>query len=236
MTPGMTNNNTHQPGRRAYQPSFAKRGERPLTKHRKALLNDLLPHLKIHAGDSGALSSLLAKHPHWWLEIGYGAGEHVAGQATAHPDTGIIACEVFKNGIASLLDQIDQHNLTNVHLFTEDARLLLDTLPDACLDRVYILFPDPWPKGRHHKRRIINQETLTMLARVMKPGATLRLASDHMGYIEWMLKELLNAPDFRWTATNSDSWTTPPADHIPTRYEQKNKTGDAPIWLEWARE
>ncbi len=130
-----------------------------------------------------------------WLEIGFGAGEHLAHQAALYPEVGIIGCEPFINGIATLLALVPPPQggapPNNIRIFNGDARLLIEKLPDASLEKVFILYPDPWPKARHHKRRLISKEFLNNLACVMKPGAELRLATDHGDYCTWMLERLL---------------------------------------------
>ncbi len=167
-----------------------------------------------------------------WLEIGFGGGEHLAHQAALHPEIGIIGCEPYINGIAGLLKHIDDHKLHNIRIYSEDARLLMERLPDASLERVFILYPDPWPKARHHKRRLISTEFLNALARVMKPGAELRLATDHADYCAWMLEHLLSHSAFEWTAKICDDWLNPPPDWISTRYEQKALAG-RPTYLDF---
>ncbi len=170
-----------------------------------------------------------------WLEIGFGGGEHLAAQAARRPDVLFLGAEPFLNGVASALRHIDAAGLANVRLHAGDARELMDALPDASLDRLFILFPDPWPKARHHKRRLISQAFLAEAARVLKPGGPLRFATDWQDYADWTLERLIASPDFTWTADRADDWRVPPADHIPTRYEEK-KLGDcAPIWLEAVR-
>lgn len=169
-----------------------------------------------------------------FLEIGFGGGEHMAHQAALHPGASIIGCEPYINGIAGLLKQIDDEKLGNIRIYPGDARLLVARLPDVSLTRVFILYPDPWPKLRHHKRRIVATPFLNELARVMKPGAELRLATDHAGYAEWMLERLLSRPDFKWTATTSADWLNPPPDWVATRYEQKRLAG-RPAYLNFVR-
>lgn len=170
----------------------------------------------------------------YWLEIGFGGGEHLAHQAGLHPDIGIIGCEPYIPGIAGLLSYISEHKVGNVRVYTDDARHLMERLPDACLSRVFILYPDPWPKARHHKRRLVSKPTLDALSRVMKPGSLLRLATDDADYATWMLEQLLPHPDFTWTAKGCDDWLKPPADWISTRYEQKALAG-RPTYLEFKR-
>ncbi len=135
-----------------------------------------------------------------WLEIGFGGGEHMAAQAARRPDVLILGAEPFLNGVASAVRHLAEQDLGNVRLHHGDARDLLAALPDACLDRVFILFPDPWPKARHHKRRLIQPETLAELARVLKPGGRLRFATDWADYADWTLKQVLACRLFAWPA------------------------------------
>ena len=166
------------------------------------------------------------------LEIGFGGGEHLAAQAATHPEIGFLGVEPFLNGVAKLLRAVQTERLANVRVLRDDARLLLDVLPTACLDRADILFPDPWPKLRHHKRRIVNARTLAELARVIRPGGTLRLATDDADYARWMLAAVLAEPRFAWTAERASDWREPPADWAPTRYEAKARlAGRRPVFL-----
>lgn len=173
----------------------------------------------------------------YWLEIGFGSGEHLAHIASLYPNTGIIGCEPYLNGVAGLLKHIDDHRLNNVRIYADDARLLIDTLPDACITRAYILYPDPWPKARHKKRRLVNTALLDRLARIMPKGATLRLATDDDDYCTWMLEHLLPHPAFEWNATTSADWLTAPKDWTTTRYEQKKAfdRGLTPSYLNFTR-
>jgi len=171
-----------------------------------------------------------------WLEIGFGAGEHLAAQAAANPDIGLIGCEPFLNGVAGLLRQIDDRGLRNIRVHADDARDLLDRLPDASLGRVFILFPDPWPKTRHHRRRIVSTETLDCLARVMADGAELRLATDHTGYGQWMLAHLIRHPAFAWMAERAGDWRRRGGDWPATRYERKAvERGEQCLYLRFRR-
>jgi tRNA (guanine-N7-)-methyltransferase len=170
-----------------------------------------------------------------WLEIGFGGGEHMAAQAALRPDVLVLGAEPFLNGVASALRHIDEAALKNVRLLEGDARQLLLDLPDACLTRVFILFPDPWPKTRHHKRRLIQTDVIAQLARTMKPGARLRFATDWADYTDWTLAKLASSPEFRWLAERADDWRTPPTDHIATRYERKRLGDCAPVFLDFER-
>ncbi|MEX2630523.1 MAG: tRNA (guanosine(46)-N7)-methyltransferase TrmB [Tistlia sp.] len=171
-----------------------------------------------------------------WLEIGFGGGEHLAWQAIRHPEAGLIGCEVFVNGIATLLRALEESGAGNVRIFREDARLLVEALPDACLDRVFLLFPDPWPKRRHAKRRFVAPATLDALARVLRPGGELRVASDDPTYQAWALAHLLRHPAFDWTARRADDWRRRPPDWPATRYEAKAlDSGRKPVYLAFRR-
>lgn len=171
-----------------------------------------------------------------WLEIGFGGGEHLAEQARAHPRVGMIGCEVFVNGIASLLGHVDRLKLENVRIFPDDARLLLDRLPEGSIGRAFLLFPDPWPKTRHQRRRFISRDNLDRLARLLADGAELRVATDDPGYVRWTLEQVLPHPAFRWLARRPGDWRERPADWPPTRYEQKAlREGRRPVYFRFLR-
>ena len=199
----------------------------------------LLPQLSFAVPESGRLdpSSLFAEPPREiWVEIGFGGGEHLAEQAERHPDIGFIGCEVFENGVAKLLGEVERRGLHNVRLYPNDARPLLAALAPHSIGRVFILFPDPWPKARHHKRRLVAPATLDRLAEIMADNAELRLATDDSGYLDWMLEHTTAHPDFRWTARRPVDWRERPADWPATRYEQKAcKAGRAPAFLCFTR-
>jgi tRNA (guanine-N7-)-methyltransferase len=170
-----------------------------------------------------------------WVEIGFGGGEHLAGQAARHPDVLILGAEPFVDGQAKLVSQVVEAHLTNVRIHAGDARELLAALPDAGVARAFILFPDPWPKTRHHKRRLIQPAFLDDLARVLKPGGGLRFATDWKEYADWALERILASNHFDWPARRADDWRVPPADHLTTRYEEK-KLGDcAPVFMDFVR-
>jgi tRNA (guanine-N7-)-methyltransferase len=170
------------------------------------------------------------------LEIGFGAGEHLAHQAKAEPDIGFIGCEAFVNGVAALLARIEADRLANVRVLDDDARRLFGRLPAASLDRVVAYFPDPWPKTRHHRRRLIQRESLDEFARVLKAGGELRLATDHMEYARWMLARVLGHPAFAWTARGPRDWRERPQDSPETRYAAKARAARAPcVYLVFRR-
>ena len=216
--------------------SYGRRGGRPLSGRQKTLMDTVLPRLQIPAGAPGALQpeDLFESPDQIWLEIGFGGGEHVSGQAAAHPKVGLLASEVFFEGIAKLLGQIEDAGLTNIRLWPEDGRELVDALADQSVDRAFILFPDPWPKARHQKRRIIQPDFLDALARIIKPGGRVRFATDVRSYADEALERFLAHPAFEWTARCADDWRCAPEDHVETRYQQK-KLGDIdPVYYDFS--
>ena len=201
-----------------------------LRPRQQSLLDITLPRL--------ALPDPLPSAP-LWLEVGFGGGEHALAQVRAHPNTALIACEVFENGICSLLsalvpegDEATTPLPPNLFLWTEDARILLRALPDACLDRLFLMFPDPWPKARHAKRRFVHPAMLPLLARVLKPGTEWRVASDDPTYQAWVrdvmaAQTLFTAPEP--ATTRPDGWP-------PTRYEAKAlQAGRQPLYWSFRR-
>ncbi len=168
-----------------------------------------------------------------WLEVGFGAGEHLLWQAQNNPAVGLIGAEPFVNGVAKLLTKLPEP-APNIRIYMGDARDIVEALPDASLSRFFILFPDPWPKTRHHKRRFLQTEMLDQLARVLKPGAELRFASDDKTYVAYALERLMAHPQFGWTAERAADWQARPADWPPTRYEIKAIRG-VPVFLRFRR-
>lgn len=166
-----------------------------------------------------------------WLEIGFGGGEHMVHQASQNPDTGFIGCEPYINGVAMLLGKIRKAKSQNIRIHPGDARDLFDVLPDGCLSRAFLLYPDPWPKKRHHRRRFVTQEHLIPLSAKLKQGAHLRVATDIPDYVRQTLEETPKA-GFEWLAEGPSDWRTPWEDWIPTRYEQKAlREGRTPHYL-----
>ena len=170
-----------------------------------------------------------------WLEVGFGAGEHLVWQAEHNPAVGLIGCEPYVNGVAKCLAHIVRTGVSNVRLFTDDARFVMAALPPLCLDRVFVLFPDPWPKSRHRKRRFVQRENLDVLAALMKPGAELRLATDDPSYLPWMVEHACTHAAFEWLAERPADWRMRPEDWPPTRYEQKMRAGHKPAFLRLRR-
>ena len=218
---------------------FGRRQGRPLRPGRQRLLANLLPQLSITLPSDGSLEPrTLFDGPvrDVWLEVGFGAGEHLAAQACAHPDVSIIGCEPYIAGIAAMLDTLADAERARVRVFADDARLLIDALADASIGRAFVLFPDPWPKTRHHKRRFIGEATVAALARVLTDGAELRLASDHHEYVRWMLDHVRRDGAFEWLARRPDDWRERPDDWPETRYEAKARAiGAHPVFLRFSR-
>jgi tRNA (guanine-N7-)-methyltransferase len=214
---------------------YGRRRGKKLRAGQEALLDTLLPKLSIKLPLSEPLFGRLGGDGEIWLEVGFGSGEHLVWQAEQHRDVLLLGCEPFINGVAKCLAHIARTGVTNVRLFTDDARLLMAALPERSLSRVFILFPDPWPKTRHHKRRFVQRATLDLLAPLMKAGAELRLATDDPSYLPWMVEHACRHPAFEWLAERPSDWRGRPADWPPTRYEQKMLAGHKPVFLRLRR-
>jgi tRNA (guanine-N7-)-methyltransferase len=202
------------------------------------LLDELLPRLCIDlAAAASDADALFRPAPtDVWLEIGFGGGEHLIRTAAVRPDLGLIGCEPFVNGMAKALAAIEVHGLTNIRLYAGDAADLLGWLPSASIGRVFLLFPDPWPKRRQRKRRFISDENLAALARILRSGGELRFATDIDDYAGWALARILRSPDFAWTAEQSADWTEPWRGWQETRYEAKARRGGRhPLYLTFVR-
>ena len=170
-----------------------------------------------------------------WLEIGFGGGEHMVHQAVQNPQAGIIGCEPFINGVAMLLGKIRASEAQNVAVYPGDARNMFDVLPEGSVARAFLLYPDPWPKARHHRRRFVTQEHLEPLAKVLKKGAVFRVATDIPDYVRQTLEEVPRA-GFEWLAEGPTDWRKPWEDWISTRYEQKAlREGRVPHYLTFRR-
>ncbi len=180
--------------------------------------------------------ALFSGAPPVWLEIGFGGGEHLVHQAATYPDVGIIGCEPFINGVAMLLGKIRTAGIGNVAIHPGDVRDLFDVLPAGSIARAFLLYPDPWPKARHHRRRFVTPEFLDPLAQAMKPGAILRVATDIEDYVRQTLEQLDAHPAFDWLAEGPRDWREPWDDWTPTRYEQKaRREGRRPHYMTFRR-
>ena len=216
--------------------TFGRIKSRPIKPRQAALFDTLLPSIAVPDPAAGPIDPrvLMPEATEAWLEIGFGGGEHLAAQAERNPQAVIIGCEPFLNGVGSLLRHVDERGLKNVRVHADDARAVVEALPDASLDRVLILFPDPWHKARHNKRRLVQDEFAAELVRVLKPGGTLRFATDWADYAGWALERFARTPGLVRIGNVGD-WHAAPEDHIVTRYEEK-KLGDvAPIFLDFRK-
>ncbi len=198
----------------------------------RSLLANWLPKLGLSLPEgSGQIdpNSLFPRAPaEIWLELGFGAGEHLIGQALVHPEIGCIGCEPYINGVAALLARAQRLGLVErVRVFPNDACLLLERLQTSSIDRLFILFADPWPKRRHHRRRLIRPEIAPALARVLRPGGELLFATDDMNYARWTLALLTETQALQWRARRPLDWRVPPAGWINTRYQEKALARDA---------
>lgn len=217
---------------------FGRRKGKRLRAGQEQRLAELLPRLRLTLPEPGAFLDppALFRHPveEVWLEIGFGGGEHLAANAGRHPEIGIIGAEPFVNGVVKLLRAIDDEDLRNVRIWDEDATALLAALPDASLARVYLLYPDPWPKRRQRKRRFVSDESLAEIARVLKPGGIFRFASDIDDYAGWTLVRAGRSGSLAWTAKAAGDWTRAWPDWPGTRYEAKAlAAGRRPTYLEF---
>ena len=204
--------------------SYGRRRGRKPSVRQAALLAHTLPALALDLASPppSPLATLFAAPvEEVWLEIGFGGAEHLLWQARANPRAGLIGCEPFEDGVVKALAGVEQEGLGNVRLHADDARPLLRWLPAASIGRAFILFPDPWPKKRHHKRRLVSAATLADLARVLRPGGELRIATDIGDYAAWILLAARRQPSFRWAAAGPSDWRTRGPDWPPTRYEEK---------------
>lgn len=219
--------------------SFGRKRSRKFSPRQRLLMQDALPRLRIdlESISKRPLAEQFASPvSEIWLEAGFGGAEHLIHQATANPAVGIIGCEPFEDGVVKAVTAIEEHGLNNVRLHPDDVRPLLRALPFASLSKVFVLFPDPWPKSRHAKRRLVSKSFLDQLAQVMKPGAELRIATDIDVYARTVLEAAIPHPAFRWTASAPADWRTPWPDWPGTRYEAKAlREGRRPMFLTFIR-
>jgi tRNA (guanine-N7-)-methyltransferase len=209
---------------------YGRRQGHALRAGQAALVEELLPRLSVPADGPLDAAALFGDDRPLQVEIGFGAGEHLAAQAQAAPGTGFIGCEPFLNGVVGALGHVRDRDLANVRLHMGDALEVVERLPDESLERVYLLHPDPWPKARHAKRRMMNHGPLDLIARKLKPGAEFRLGTDDPTYCRWSMMVMNQRRDFAWQATHPRDFLTRPADWPETRYERKARRQGHEVW------
>lgn len=223
-------------GRPDHSRLYGRAAGKPLSPRQKHLVETLGAEIDIPPGPHPIdLGALLPGAKACVLEIGFGGGEHLAGQAARHPENGYLGIEPFLNGYAKAVTLIAEQGQENVRLHRGDARNVMPRLPAAGLDRIFLLFPDPWPKSRHAKRRFVQLETRNEFARLLRPGGRLRIATDVKSYADHVMAQFAGDARFRWLAESADDWRIPPADHVQTRYESKNLGDCRPVYMDWAR-
>lgn len=230
---------------------FGRRKGRTIHCAKTTLLQKFLPQIRISPNTEISQNMFGTSVRKVYLEIGFGNGEHLAGQALKNPEIGFIGAEVFQNGVANLLSLItgikikdelpetitlSPERVDNIRVFDDDMRLLFARIPDNFLDKVFVLFPDPWPKKRHASRRFINPDNLREIARCLKTGGILRVATDHKVYKHWTLHQMRDCPCFRWTARCGNDWKHEPADWVQTKYQRKAlREGRRPVFLDYEK-
>lgn len=224
---------------RSTEAFFGRRKGKPLRDQQVERMETLLPELKIDLASEPPVD-IKALFPHpvdkVRLEIGFGGGEHLVHRARTHPDTGFIGVEPFVNSMAKLLAVVEAEGLKNIRVHDDDATQLLDWLPEGSIDQIELLYPDPWPKKKHWKRRFVSQVNLARFHRVLKPGGLFCFASDIDTYVNWTLQHCWQHGGFDWTARNAADWLTPFAGWPGTRYEAKAKReGRASAYLTFRR-
>lgn len=209
---------------------YGRRKGKPIKTNQQRLMDRVLQDISFVMPDEGIIDLKQAfcekAYPEYWLEIGFGGGEHLAAQAEKHPQVGLMGAEAFLNGVASVVQLIEKKQLSNVRILSGDGRQLLRNLPPKSISKVFILFPDPWPKRRHHKRRLVNEHTLKEISSILVGSGELRVASDHKEYIEWVLEVVKMVPQFQLL----ELATSKPEGWESTRYEQKALSAGKPCY------
>jgi len=207
-----------------------KKGVR-LSQRQSLLVDELLPTIRLDLNNP-----VPGFDRENWLEIGFGGGEHLARQAANNRQINFIGAEPFINGIAKLLVEIDENDLANIAIHDGDARVLLPKIPDQSLSRIFLLYPDPWHKQRHQKRRFVNKTSIAHFHRMLKPGGVFRFASDIEDYVRWTVLNIKNHGGFSHQGTSIDQWRQAPADWHQTRYERKAiREGRTPAYITFTR-
>lgn len=209
---------------------YGRRQGHKLRMGQAALVEELLPQIAVPEDGPLDATRLFGDARPLEFEIGFGGGEHLAWQAANRPGTGFIGCEPFLNGVVGALSHVRDQGLANVRLHMGDALTVLERLPDASLERVYLLHPDPWPKARHAKRRMVNPGPLDLIAAKLKPGGEFRLGTDDPTYCRWAMMVMNQRRDFTWLAESAADFLTRPADWPQTRYEAKARRKGHEVW------
>lgn len=211
---------------------FGRRKGPAFSQRQQGLMDTLLPRISVAVPDEDgaelALDDVFGRDTkEVWLEIGFGKGEHLAWQAQANPGVGLIGCEPYLNGVVGLLTHIEENDIQNIRVYGDDARHVIWALPEASVDRIFLIHPDPWPKKRHARRRFVNPSNLDDMARILKDGGEFRVGTDHPIYREWTAIQMNMRDDFEWLAEGPEDWLTRPDDWPETRYEVKALEGRA---------
>ena len=215
---------------------FGRARGKTLRAHHAGLIANLLPQVEVSPEKLAAGAPFDLPMREFWLEIGFGGGEHLVARAQQNPDVGFIGCEPFLNGVAKLLAAIEANELTNIRLRAGDAQQLIQAAPAGIFSRVFLLYPDPWPKRRQNKRRLVSEDMIAELARVMRPGAELCFATDIDDYAGWTLRRFRASSQFQWRAGRASDWREPWPDWRPTRYETKARnSGRASAYFTFIR-
>tara|TARA_R110000868_G_scaffold46352_5_gene153172 strand:+ start:5250 stop:5939 length:690 start_codon:yes stop_codon:yes gene_type:complete len=214
---------------------FGRTMGKPLSARQQALIDNFLPTIDLPSQGEIDPAGLAADKAACALEIGFGSGEHLIAQAAAHPQSLYVGIEPFLNGVAKTLAAIEHGKVSNIRVHRGDARDVLPRFVDGCFDQIFLLFPDPWHKKRHAKRRFIQQSTRDDFARILKPGGRFRVATDVKSYADHAMIEFTGDDRFEWTANSAGDWRIPPADHVRTRYETKNLGDCAPVFMDFIR-
>ncbi len=209
---------------------YGRRTGHKLRVGQAALIEDLYPQVEVPESGTLTATRLFGDDRQLHFEIGFGSGEHLAGQAVAQPEQGFIGCEPFINGVVGALQHVDEQKITNIRLHMGDALQVLARLPDASLTRVYLLHPDPWPKMRHAKRRMMNPGPLAMIAAKLKRGGQFRFGTDHPIYVQWAMMQMNQRPEFAWQVSDCRDFQKRPTDWPETRYERKARRLGHEVW------
>ncbi|QIG78997.1 tRNA (guanosine(46)-N7)-methyltransferase TrmB [Stakelama tenebrarum] len=215
---------------------YGRRQGHKLRAGQAALVEELLPQVSVPEEGPLDAQTLFGDARPLEFEIGFGSGEHLAGQAAMRPDHGFIGCEPFLNGVVGALGHVREENLANVRIHMGDALEVLERFPDASMERVYLLHPDPWPKARHAKRRMMNHGPMDIIAAKLKPGGEFRLGTDDPTYCRWSMMIMNARRDFAWQAESAGDFLNRPADWPETRYERKARRKGHEVWyFRWKR-